>query len=186
MWVCHKFSVKWTLNTAFICQKILKWFLSSEKMVSACLILVSGTVAWNKKWPRIRVSSTFFTSIRPIDYRKLIFIKNCWGAIKCIFFSFMFSLDWLGIRWVCIISHARYLKENDNSAIFFSFRYSTWLFNHTRLLISPRKCIRIVCILDPWPVWMVFEYEDDLYTHILLRNGCIEALEAFYRYLLAP
>ena len=89
------------------------------------------------------------------------------GSYKMHFFSFMFSLDWLGIRWVYLdvlffFSHVRYLKENENSAMFFSFRYSTWFFNHTRLLISPRKCIRIVCILDPWPVWIVFEFEDDL------------------------
>ena len=39
------------------------------------------------------------------------------------FFSFMFSLDWLGIRWVYLylllfFSHVRYLKENGNSAMF--------------------------------------------------------------------
>ena len=55
MWISsffHKFSVKWTIDTVAIGQKIYWAFVAGKKMMPACFIFTSWTVSWNAESKR--------------------------------------------------------------------------------------------------------------------------------------
>ena len=135
MWIgCffHKFSVKWTIDTVAIGQKVYWAFIAVKKMMPACFIFTSWTVSWNAESKRDVLVAMPVTHIPHLKVT-----RDRWFELISIFNNELNS-SYSFCPWIvsAIALHSAITPKNED-------KYVMKVFNWSEVHLSKMTCYKI-------------------------------------------